>query len=273
MSTHPGVSEIIKRYKSYSAEIHEVFEDFLFANHYYPILHEKIKNDEISLMRFESALSTYKAPFKKKFIYGVIDRTTKKTAPIRSFLSAVSLTENYFQNITYRIYRDCPYKLQTSIESEEQQSKLVKVIIDSIDRDEIISRIAEEKIRSIFYGNPVDFFKKDKARIGIDRELNTYYKKALEKYAEIIARRNIFIHNEGAVDSKYLREVKGSTFSKGDKPTIDKNYLKESIQILHGLATIVTDQAVSDNYPRFDKSVNDKLTRYFNRFEKNWKNK
>ena len=135
----------------------------------------------------------------------------------------------------------------------------------------MITKIAEEKIRGIFYGKPSDFFTKDKAKIGIDKNIESYYKSAIENYQEIIARRNIITHNNGKVDRKYLREVKNSSFKLGEKIKIDKEYLKHSIKILHGLASIVTKQVIETNYSSV--GLNQKLVKYVDRFEKEWKSK
>lgn len=270
MSTeYHGVSEINNKYVAYYAELFEVYEDFLFVEHYYPELHRLLKDDQISLMQFEGVTSNYISPFRKNLIFGVIDRTIKKSNPSKSLYEAVALTENYLQSLTFRIYRDNPHKLSTSEETQEQKEKLLKVIIESTDRAEIITKIAEEKIRGIFYGKPSDYFTKDKARIGVDKNIESYFRLAIEKYQEIIARRNIITHNNGKIDRKYLREVKNSTYSLGEKPKIDKVYLRESIQILIGLASIATKQAITTNYPT--ASLNKNLVKYVTRFERDWK--
>ena len=268
--THHGVSEIVKRFKSYNSEINEVFEDYLFIEHYYPILHKKIKDGTIELMAFESAYTAHKAPFKKDFIYGVISRMTRKSNPVRSFIEAVTLTENYLQSIIYRIYRDFPYKLETKDEVTEQREKLLRLIIKSADKEEMINKIAEEKIRSIFYGNPVDFFSKDKAKIGIGTFIKDNYKKALEEYSEIIARRNIFIHNEGKVDNKYIKEVNNTTLQPGGRPKIDKEYIRNTIKILRSLSLIATNLALTNSY---SAKVKSKFQYYIDQFDKEYKGK
>lgn len=266
-----GVSEINKKYIGFYAQIFEVYEDFLFVEYYYPEIHKLLKKDGLTQMEFESITSEYSAPFKKNLLYGVIDRTLKKVNPSRSLFDAVSLTEHYFQELTYRIYRDHSYKLAGGDEAPEQKEKLIKIIIDSDDKDEMISKIAEEKIRGIFYGKPSDFFTKDKAKIGIDKNFESVYKLAIEEYQEIIARRNIYTHNNGKVDRKYLREVQNTTFTLGQKPLIDKNYLKRSIHLLQGLASIVTMQSLKANYPVV--GMNKNINKYVLRFDKEWKNK
>ena len=73
-----GVSEINSKYRAYYCQIFELYEDFLFVEYYYPELHNLLKEDKISLMKFEGITSNYVSPFKKSLIYGVIDRTLKK---------------------------------------------------------------------------------------------------------------------------------------------------------------------------------------------------
>lgn len=266
-----GVSEINNKYVGYYAQIFEVYEDFLFVEHYYPAIHKCIKKDEIAIMNFESITSDYASPFKKHLIYGIIARTLDKTSPARSLFEAVSLTENYLQDLTYRIYRDHTHKLSGTEETPEQKEKLIKIILESEEKDEMIAKIAEEKIRGIFYGKPSDFFTKDKAKIGIDKNIETHFKLAIEHYQEIVARRNIYVHNNGKVDRKYLREVKNSNYKLGQKPKIDKAYLKQSILILHGLSSVVTKQTIQANYPK--AGINASLNKYIKRFEAAWKNK
>lgn len=268
--THHGVSEIVKRFKQYNSDINEVFEDYLFVEYYYPLIHKEIKKKNIPIMDFESAYTDYKVEFKNDFIYGVIDRTLKKSNPVRTFIETVTLTENYLHSIIYRIYRDFPFKLETRDEVDGQREKLLKLIISCNDKEEMICRIAEEKIRSIFYGNPVDFFEKDKARIGIGTYIKDNYKKALEEYSEIIARRNIIIHNQGRVDSKYIREVSNCTLNAGDRPIIDKEYLRNSIKILRTLSLIATNLALENSY---GAKVKRKFQDYIDKFDKQYKNK
>ncbi len=220
---------------------------------------------------FFSITTNHKEKFRKDLLFGVIDRIIKKTNPVRALIESVALTENYLQSIVYRIYRDFPYKLITKEETPDQQEKLLKIITESFDKEEIIARISEEKIRGIFYGKPIDFFTKDKARIGIDKQMETYYKTAIEMYQEIIARRNVFAHNNGKVDRKYLREVSNPSFKLRAIPQVDNIYLKDSIQVLHGIATVATKQAIESSYSV--KFKGQKLQFYIDRFDKKYKNK
>jgi len=266
-----GISEIVNKYKAFCTEIFESYEDYIFQEFYLPELHQQLKKGTIPLLDFESVYSNRKTPFKKNFVYGVISRQQTKIIGQRALLRAVSCTEDFLQKVTFRVYRDFEGKLETPMETSDQQSKLIKLIIDSSDRNEIIGRISEEKIRGIFYGNPSDFFEKDKARIGLNNYFKDNYKLALEEYKEVIARRNILTHNNGHVDRKYLREVRNTTFKLDEKVTITKAYLKESIFLLHGLSTIVLEQVIKNNYGA--TKVKERYKAYIRSFDKKYKGK
>jgi hypothetical protein len=266
-----GLSEVIKRFKSYTSEIHECYEDYLFQAFYLPHLHHQLKKDTVPVMGFETVYSNSQSVFKKGYLYGVISRQLDKGIGERALVGAVALTEDLLQDIIFRVYRDIPNKLMTDVEMPDQQAKMVRIIIDSVDIDEVVSRIAEEKIRGIFYGNPIDFFSKDKAKIGLGTVFKEHYGAALTQYTEIIARRNILTHNGGCVDRKYIREVQGTTLRLGQKVGVSKSYLKSSIRLLHGLSVVVLDQVVKNIYGASD--LKERYKAYVRTFDKEYKDK
>jgi type I site-specific restriction endonuclease len=64
-----------------------------------------------------------------------------------------------------------------------------------------------------------------------------------------------FIHNDGKVDSKYIREVENPQYSKGQKPKIDKDYIKHTVIVLRGLAALSTKLVLQNTYKQ---NVSDK---------------
>lgn len=268
---NPGLSEISTKFKQYNSDLFEIWEDYLLLDFYLPSLHEGIKNKTLPTLPFDSLFTEKQVPFTNKFLYGVIDRIKRKQVPERALLEAVSLTEIYLQAITFRVYRDFPYKLETKDETPDQQFKILKTIVDSNDKDEIIERLSEEKIRSIFYGKPVDFFKSDKSKIGVGDKIKSSYNLALTKFEEIIARRNIYTHNHGRVDRKYLREVPNTTCKHGEKLPITKDYLRDSIRVLLGLTAITTELVLINNYGATDCS--ERIKKYIVIFNKEYKGK
>ena len=168
------------------------------------------------------------------------------------------------------LYRDFQGKISASQETPEQQMKILNIVINSASKEEIINKIAEEKIRGIFYGNPADFFLKDKAKIGLGDCFKTNFVKAIKEYKEVIARRNAVMHNEGRVDRKYLREVENPVFTLDQKVEINKEYITNSIFLLYGLASVVVKQVIVNNYnPSY---VNKKLDKFVVSFTEKYKN-
>ncbi len=194
--------------------------------------------------------------YQKKDVLGITNRITRKTNLVRAFLDAVTLTENFLQELCQIVYTDFPDRIKgrassdsgTIVESKDNQSKLLHLIITSESRAEMLETIIEEKIRGIFYGNPIDFYVKDKANIGLGNYFKDNHHRTIKRLAEIIARRNIFIHNDGKVDSKYLREVENSEFSLGMIATLNENYVRENIFILRGFALTVSKLVIENAY-------------------------
>ena len=163
-----------------------------------------------------------------------------------------------------------PEKLNTkdSVEQIGQQIKLLQTIIESNDKNEIIDKLIEEKMRSIFYGNPVDFFEKDKAKIGLNSYFKDNHKNALKQFAEIVARRNIYVHNNGKVDRKYLREVEGSTAKLGSTLLLSKDYLKQTTILLKDISGMTTKLVLENVFKatHFHKFINSSANQFARKF-------
>jgi hypothetical protein len=269
--TYYKVSKILTKWKQYNSNLFEVWEDYLLLDFYLPHIHNGVKEESIPHLTFESLFSEKKVPFTRKFVYGVIDRVKRKQISERAFLESIALTENYLQKLSHMLYLYFPHKLRTKGEVADQQQNIMKIIIDSENREEIIERLSEEKIRRIFYSKSSDYFARDKADIGFGGYINSTYHSAILLYEEIIARRNIFIHNQGRIDRKYLREVEDSPYSLGDKLDVTKEYLKVCIVVLLGLSGVVTELALAKNYQI--TSYPQKLGKYVSIFDGLYKGK
>jgi hypothetical protein len=151
--------------------------------------------------------------------------------------------------LTETVLFDDPSLLKSSTPaSEKEETKLVNLILDSSDKEEIISRIIEEKVRGIFYGNPVDFFIKPKTKLRFDKYFETKCQLQLAQYTEITARRNVIAHNSGRVDRKYLREVASTQLKLNQAVPLSSAYLKDSIGLLLCLAARATELVLIGHY-------------------------
>ena len=121
-------------------------------------------------------------------------------------------------------------------------------------KEEMISKIIEEKLRSIFYGNPLDIFEKDKVQLSFGKYFTDNYQHVLDEYKEITATRNVIIHNNGKVDRKYLREVVGTSYNLRNRIILERQYLKKTLSILEGLAAISSKLVVENIYNGIPRS-------------------
>jgi hypothetical protein len=143
----------------------------------------------------------------------------------------------FLQYLVIRVLRDHPGRLLagSQLESGARESKLLEIIVSSDDKWEMLDKIIEERVRTVFYGAPTDFFLKDKAKLGFGDHFSQHLANAIETFAEVTARRNVLIHNDGRIDRKYLREIPGTPMVLGQQVTVDEPYLKAALVTLRGL--------------------------------------
>ena len=255
----PGEIRIAKKYKSYRKALMSVWETYSFLQFAVSQVDNLIKKEQFPKFNLDHLSNSfndkdYQRHFEKKDVLGITDRILKKTNQVRAFIDPVALTETYMQDLCEIVYKDFPERIlgkdsnNQQLEQKESQIKLISLIVKSTSRDEILDTIIEEKIRGIFYGNPVDFYQKDKANIGIGDFFKNNHSKTINRLAEIIARRNIYVHNDGRVDSKYLREVENPIYALGKIATLSEEYVRENIFILRGFAATVTKRVVENTY-------------------------
>lgn len=245
-----NIKIIIRRFFTYKRDIKNVWEEYNLINHSLKETKELQKNNSFTApFQRELLLDNTVYTYKDQDIYKFIGRLTREKLPQKSLVEAVALTETYLQDLTAFVYRDFPLKVtHQNADTPQSQLKLTQLIVTSSDKTEMIEKLIEEKIRGIFYGNPIDFFTKDKAQIGLNDYIKNNCVKGTKEYAEIIARRNIIIHNDNKVDSKYIKEVVGTTLTAGQKPLTDKAYLRKSIITMRGAAALVTKLCLKNIY-------------------------
>ena len=190
------------------------------------------------------------------------------------FIDAIIQFEQFIYYLSEQNFTVFPKKLGTEPLSGQ---KLTKLIYDKNSIVEILESIIEEKNRKIFYGNPVDIFLKDPCKFGYKKYFEDNYLQIIKYFKQIIATRNIIIHNNSRVDSKYLKETKSTTYKNKEIVIISSEFLRESILILNGLITELTNQYLTVNFSstyrskhikmRADKFKHRTLTNYFKSFD------
>jgi hypothetical protein len=243
-------SSMRKQFKEYRRKIKNAWEEYLLLH--FSLSELKRAHKEKSIVdRFkrELLIENVKYNYKDFDIHHFLEDLTKNKLNYKALIEAVSLTETFLQDLTILVYRDFPQKItHNNPDSPASEIKLIHLIVNSTDKNEMVDALIEEKVRGIFYGKPTDFFVKDKAKIGFGDYFSNNFQKAIIEFNEITARRNIFIHNNGKVDSKYLREVEGSLYKKGTIPIIDLAYVKNAFIVLRGLTALATKLVIQNTY-------------------------
>lgn len=242
--------QIHKLFDEYRRKIKNTWEEYLLLHFSLSELKKTHKQNSVgNIFKRELLIEDVKLGYKDKDIHDFIENLSTNKLNYKTLIEAVSLTETFLQDLTLLVYRDFPIKVaHNNTDAPASELKLTQLIVNSADKDEMIEALIEEKIRGIFYGKPTDFFTKDKAKIGFGNFFKSNFEEAITEFNEITARRNVFIHNNGKVDSKYIREVDDSQYTKGQKPKIDKAYLKHSIIVLRGLAALSTKLVFQNIY-------------------------
>jgi hypothetical protein len=268
MTVPASVLKIATRFKTFNKEMNEIWESYNLVQFYSKHLSDLIKTDRIPTLSFDKLVHKPEIrTLSKGTTLGALNRLDRKTNARRALIESVASFEHFLNNLVTIVYVDFPAKLLSSDknESNEREEKLINIVVNSGDKAEMIEKIVEEKTRSIFYGKPTDFFIKDKARINFGKYFESNHTAALKTYAEVTARRNIIAHNDGKVDRKYLREVESPSYSLGQKPLIDANYLKESLYNLKGLASCAATLVIRNVYK---EKAQGKVLSVFNGFNK-----
>lgn len=250
-SITPTYKKIAIRFKHFIQEENTVWESYSVIEYYSHSLHDKIKNNVVEMPAYKTLTyhSQANREISKDRLYGTLSHISALQNPRNSLIAAMLIFEEYISNLVELVYKDYPQKCLTQADGKAEMSdKLSTIILESRDKDEIIERIIEEKIRGIFYGNLSDLFIKDKAKLELKDTFKGENTVLIDKLKEINARRNIYVHNGGKVDRKYLREIKDTTVRVNTVLKIDSDYLKEAINIMAQIAKLTTVAIMNNIY-------------------------
>ncbi|WED25752.1 hypothetical protein L3V77_11870 [Vibrio sp. DW001] len=249
MNKKQSVSRLHVRYKHFQKEQRDTWESFCLIDFYSPKIKDAIKDDVFPQLIFDRVWNDTSKVVKKDDIYGALDSLSRKGNYRRTLLEAVLTFEDYITDVINDVYLDIPYKLVATgkDESNTNTQKIVRLILDSEDKSEIIERLVEEKIRGIFYGNPLDVFVNDKAKLELGNYFKSNHQNEIETIKKAIAIRNTVAHNNGKIDRKYIREADSNAIL-GRKVVIEREFLKEVIYALSLVAAQTTRLIVENIY-------------------------
>lgn len=161
-------------------------------------------------------------------------------------VTSVSQFEAFLVYVLKLIILNYPHKLSISAKNTDSNKKVdLDIILESSDKEEIISRMINERVNQISYLPPNDYLQYFKNVTGINIS-----KKEFHNYVEIKATRDLLIHNSGIINHIYLSKVgKSKRGAEGETIVIGSDYYDHTVATLKELARIIGSE-VNEIYKR-----------------------
>lgn len=220
--------------KGYRHRFDQIWENYCLIEHYGNFLRKEVQEGRIAPAIIPGRNGNDKELTKNQTANSFKSMIDRHNGYVY-FVYLISTFEQCISSTVAKVYLSKPDLLNTTHENQDssgQDLKILQMILNSTTRDEIIEQIAEERVRSIFYGNPINVFTKDKCRMSLGKWFEQNMSNEMLLLKEIIARRNIIVHSEGRVDRKYIKET-GSTLKLNSKVDLQQEYMASA------LATII----------------------------------
>lgn len=145
----------------------------------------------------------------------------------------------YFENMIAKLLR-CDFQKHPNRMSLENKTVTYKMLEMSESIEDVKDYLIEEEVISIMYKSINDWIEYLKKKVKLKLE---YASESLPILNEIMARRNLIVHNEGKVNSIYINIVSknNNAFKIGDVLFVDKKYIDNTINTLElvGVSIIV----------------------------------
>lgn len=180
---------------------------------------------------------------KRKDINSLKNRINNVDIYNSAYVILISNIEDYFNKIMRVLLNYDNNRIKYTIQDVSMETRID--IIDFIDKskDEMINKIIEKRINSIFYASPkkqLEYFEK---ALGIHIDDDTWY-----KWIEYKARRDIIIHNNSIINEVYFGKVNGyGKYRMGETITFDEEEFKNIIVFFKSIIGKV-DKVIREEY-------------------------
>jgi hypothetical protein len=170
------------------------------------------------------------------------------------FNGSLMLLITYLENLISKVFRH-----DFSTHPDKLKSKEKSITYGELFKyenfSEVKDHLVDEEISKMMYKSFdewVDYFK-------TNMKLNLeYINQNLDSINEIIKRRNIYVHNDGIVNSIYLNSLNSKTeLKKGDRLLIDEDYLIEAIHKIELVGVSLTIEIWLKDSGRDTEKINE----------------
>ena len=174
-------------------------------------------------------------------VLNLLDDAITRDLHQQSLITAVSVLEEYVFSTAKIILRWYPEKLKTNMAGVATERKFdIDLLLQSENLDSLLTRVVERQLLMVSYDSP------DRYLQYIERALSiTLPEETKNKYCEIKTTRDILVHNQGIVNSVYLKKAGGLARAKeGDLLPVDSNYFDEAIRCMKRLTNKIYKQCL-----------------------------
>lgn len=150
---------------------------------------------------------------------------------------SLMLLITYYENLVAQLFKNDFVKHPERI-NLDSKGVTYKVLAELNDVEMIKEHLIEEEVVSMMYKSYDDWMQYFRNKVKLDIP---YDRKKMKDIKEIIARRNLLVHNNGIVNSIYLSITGSKDVIKGDSINVNKEYLNNAINIIEiaGMALLI----------------------------------
>lgn len=214
-----------------------------------------------AINRFDKLITEKEIDGKKiyqfKYVPKQIKREYEKFAMLEKqgdilYSGALMLLVTYFENLVAGVLKKDFIKHPQRV-SLDEKAVSYKLLAEIGDIEEIKNILIEQEISNRMYGSFEDwktFFQKN-----IKLKLPSWNKK-FEHMQEIIARRNLFVHNNGIINSIYIKLAKEMTSSSiGKHIGISREYIDDAINTIEYLGMALVFEVWIKEYAAIEEEI------------------
>jgi hypothetical protein len=160
-------------------------------------------------------------------------RQFPKLVRVLGLLYLVAIFESYLVDIVREILLTCPDALKSG------RPITAETIIELGEQKQIISYLAEKEVEALLYKSFPDVVNYFDKKFKIDVNASGV---SVDNIVEILATRNIHVHNRGLVNQRYLELVTASPLKVGAYKPITREYLRDSFDSINTLVEFINTE-------------------------------
>jgi hypothetical protein len=156
-------------------------------------------------------------------------------------ITAITVVEDYLQNILRLFLATYPQKLGASAKGIEIERKIpLDVILTSSSKEDIVARVIDLHLNSLFYAKPLEYFAYVENTLDI-----TIPGETKANYLEAKATRDIIVHNSGIANETYAQKAAKKARAKpGEALDFSEAYFKAVIGAMKSVVSEIHDAFV-----------------------------